>query len=410
MTDPTKILPNLRFPEFENDGEWKVVKLGEIFKRITDKNKENNNNVLTISAQDGLVSQYDYFNKNVAANDVTGYYLIKTGDFAYNKSRSQGYPYGAIKPLKLYDKGVVSTLYICFRTKEQNSCIDFYEHYFETDLIHNEIGKIAQEGARNHGLLNISTEDFFEKISLFIPSLPEQQKIAAFLTSLDELISAHTKKLEALKAHKKGLMQQLFPANGEKTPKLRFPEFKNDGEWEEVRLGDVTKERNEINKTELALLSIGQDGVYPQSESTKRDVSNKDKTKYKHICPNDIGYNTMRMWQGRSAISYLEGIISPAYTIVIPQANIVPLFLAIVLKLPETVNEFFKHSQGLVSDTLNCKYKDFVQVQICIPSLPEQQKIASFLSSIDEMIQAQDDKIQKLKTYKNGLMQQMFAK
>lgn len=410
MTDPTKILPKLRFPEFKNDGEWKVVKLGEIFKRITDKNKENNNNVLTISAQDGLVSQYDYFNKNVAANDVTGYYLIKTGDFAYNKSRSQGYPYGAIKPLKLYDKGVVSTLYICFRTKEQNSCIDFYEHYFETDLIHNEIGKIAQEGARNHGLLNISTEDFFEKISLFIPSLPEQQKIASFLTLLDEQISAHTKKLEALKAHKKSLMQQLFPANGEKTPKLRFPEFKNAGEWKEVRLGDVTKERNEINKTELALLSIGQDGVYPQSESTKRDVSNKDKTKYKHICPNDIGYNTMRMWQGRSAISYLEGIVSPAYTIVIPQANIVPLFLAIVLKLPETVNEFFKHSQGLVSDTLNCKYKDFVQVQICIPSLPEQQKIASFLSSIDEMIQAQDDKIQKLKTYKNGLMQQMFAK
>ncbi len=416
MTDTAQILPKLRFPEFENDGEWKVVKLGDVFKRITDKNKENNNNVLTISAQNGLVSQYDYFNKNVAANDVTGYYLIKTGDFAYNKSRSQGYPYGAIKPLKLYDKGVVSTLYICFRTKEQNSCIDFYEHYFETDLIHNEIGKIAQEGARNHGLLNISTEDFFEKISLYIPSLPEQQKIAAFLTSLDEQISAHTKKLEALKAHKKGLMQQLFPANNEKTPKLRFPEFKNDGEWKEVRLGEIAKRitlKNKDNKPLPALTNSASRGIVKQEDYFDREIVSKDNLiNYYIVSDDDFVYNprisTIAPVGPISSNKIGEGVMSPLYT---------------VFRFVEGDVDFFEHyfktnnwhqylkdkaNFGARFDRMNISTEDFMGLPIPFPPLPEQQKIASFLSSIDEMIQTQDDKIRKLKTYKNGLMQQMF--
>lgn len=203
--------PEFRFKEFEKEGEWKEKKLGELFDRVTRRNKENNQNVLTISAQYGLVSQYDYFNKNVAALDVTNYYLINKGDFAYNKSRSQGYPYGAIKPLRLYDKGVVSTLYICFRIKKDvKGSIDFFEHYFETDLINEEIGKIAQEGARNHGLLNISTDDFFNKISVIVPSPSEQKKIAECLSSIDNIISCYTNELNLLEQHKKGLMQQLF--------------------------------------------------------------------------------------------------------------------------------------------------------------------------------------------------------
>ena len=205
-------VPELRFREFKKDGEWEEKKLGELFDRITRRNKESNQNVLTISAQYGLVSQYDYFNKNVAALDVTNYYLINKGDFAYNKSRSQGHPYGAIKSLRLYDKGVVSTLYICFRIKKDVNCsIDFFEHYFETDLINDEIGRIAQEGARNHGLLNISTDDFFNKVSIIVPSLSEQKKIADCLSSIDNMISYYTEKLSLLEQHKKGLMQLLFP-------------------------------------------------------------------------------------------------------------------------------------------------------------------------------------------------------
>ena len=206
------VYPKLRFPQFKDCEGWKVVKLGNVFKRITLKNKENNQNVLTISAQYGLISQLEFFNKSVAAKNITGYYLLHKGDFAYNKSYSNGYPWGAIKPLKLYDKGVVSTLYICFRLQELYlEYGSFFEHYFETGLQNPEISQIAQEGARNHGLLNVSVQDFFENISICLPSSKEQQAIADCLSSLDKLIREENEQIDRLKDHKKGLMQQLFP-------------------------------------------------------------------------------------------------------------------------------------------------------------------------------------------------------
>lgn len=204
-------VPEYRLPEFKDSKGWEEKRLGDIFKRITNKNITNNQNVLTISAQYGLVSQYDYFHKSVAASDLSNYYLLKKGDFAYNKSRSQGYPYGAIKPLRLYDEGVVSTLYICFRIKGCDIVDTFFEYYFETELINEEIGKIAQEGARNHGLLNISTDDFFNKVVLLVPSPSEQKVIAECLSSLDRTIRLYSEKVSRLEQHKKGLMQQLFP-------------------------------------------------------------------------------------------------------------------------------------------------------------------------------------------------------
>lgn len=200
-------VPKLRFPGFE--GEWVVKNLGEVFTRITRKNNEDNRNVLTISAQYGLVSQTDFFNKSVAAADVTGYYLLERGNFAYNKSSSSGNPMGVIKPLKKYEKGVVSTLYICFSCNEPKS-ISFWEQYFNAGCLDSEIRTIAQEGARNHGLLNVPTSDFFT-LKVLVPTLAEQQKIADCLSELDEMISAQQQKVEALKEHKKGLMQKLFP-------------------------------------------------------------------------------------------------------------------------------------------------------------------------------------------------------
>lgn len=200
-------VPKLRFSEFT--GSWEVKKLGEVFTRITRKNNEDNRNVLTISAQYGLVSQTDFFNKSVAAADVTGYYLLERGNFAYNKSSSSGNPMGVIKPLKKYEKGVVSTLYICFSCNEPKS-ISFWEQYFNAGCLDSEIRTIAQEGARNHGLLNVPTSDFFT-LKVLVPTLAEQQKIADCLSELDEMISAQQQKVEALKEHKKGLMQKLFP-------------------------------------------------------------------------------------------------------------------------------------------------------------------------------------------------------
>lgn len=204
---PGATTPALRFPGFT--GEWQEKKLNEVFSRVTRKNAENNQNVLTISAQYGLISQLEFFKKSVASSDLTGYYLLHKGEFAYNKSSSQGRPVGAIKPLRLYDKGVVSTLYICFKCNNPEE-IDFWEQYFDAGILDSEILSIAQEGARNHGLLNVSTGDFFG-LNVILPTPPEMKKIAECLSSFDDVITAAENELDSLKAHKKGLMQQLFP-------------------------------------------------------------------------------------------------------------------------------------------------------------------------------------------------------
>lgn len=188
--------------------EWNSCQLKDVATRVTRKNKENNQTILTISGRDGLVDQMSYFNKQIASKNVIGYYLINNGEFAYNKSYSQGYPMGAIKMLTNYDRGVVSTLYICFKlnTNQSNS---FYQHYFESGLQNRSIEKIAQEGARNHGLLNIGVNDFFD-IELQIPSLKEQIKISDYLSALDDKIAAKKTELDKLKAWKQGLLQQMF--------------------------------------------------------------------------------------------------------------------------------------------------------------------------------------------------------
>lgn len=204
---PGTTTPALRFPGFT--GKWQEKKLNKVFSRVTRKNAENNQNVLTISAQYGLISQLEFFKKSVASSDVTGYYLLHRGEFAYNKSSSQGRPVGAIKPLRLYDKGVVSTLYICFKCNNPEE-IAFWEQYFDAGILDSEILSIAQEGARNHGLLNISTGDFFG-LNVILPTPPEMKKIAECLSSFDDVITAAENELDSLKAHKKGLMQQLFP-------------------------------------------------------------------------------------------------------------------------------------------------------------------------------------------------------
>ena len=172
----------------------------------------------------------------------------------------------------------------------------------------------------------------------------------------------------------------------------------------------VRTERNETNRGDLPLLSItGDKGVIYQSESDKRDISNEDKSKYKRICPNDIGYNTMRMWQGRSALSELEGIVSPAYTIVIPKDNVDVRFMAMLIQQPRVVYGFWTHSQGLVSDTLNCKYPDFCQVKVTIPSKEEQAVIADCFVEIDKEIEIQKQKLSDLQEQKKGLMQVLLT-
>lgn len=173
--------------------EWKEYRLGDLFERVTRKNTNlESKNVLTISAQHGLINQEEFFNKTVAGKNLTNYYLLKKGEFAYNKSYSKGYPMGATKMLDKYDNGIVSTLYICFRSKSDLVNDEYFKYYFESKEYYDELSKIAQEGARNHGLLNVSTKDFFN-MKILIPSKLEQKLIAETLKKLDIIINKYEK-------------------------------------------------------------------------------------------------------------------------------------------------------------------------------------------------------------------------
>ena len=191
-------------------GEWKRIKLGDIAERNTRKNEEDNQNVVTISAQRGFVVQTDFFNKSVASETLDNYFLVHKDEFCYNKSYSNGYPMGAIKRLKSFDKAVVTTLYICFRLKgKPQTNIDFFEQYCESGLLNKELVKVANEGGRAHGLLNVTPADFFNMHMRF-PSIEEQTAIASVLVNADKEIEIQKQKMAAMQEQKKGLMQVLL--------------------------------------------------------------------------------------------------------------------------------------------------------------------------------------------------------
>ena len=196
-----------RLPRFS--GEWKANRLRNITTRHTKRNTIGNTNVLTISAQYGLINQAEFFNKAVASDDKSNYFLLEKGDFAYNKSYSNGYPFGAIKRLTRYEVGIVSPLYICFRIKEGSVSGEYLEQYFEAGLMNHEIQAFAQEGARNHGLLNIAVDDFFNS-KILLPSPEEQAAIAEVLSASDREIGLLRQDIEHEKQKKKVLMQLLL--------------------------------------------------------------------------------------------------------------------------------------------------------------------------------------------------------
>jgi type I restriction enzyme S subunit len=191
------------------EGAWKEVTMKEIAKRVITKNTELNDNVVTISAQRGFVKQEEFFSKRVASSTLSNYFLVKKGDYCYNKSYSSGYPMGAFKRLDSYDKAVVTTLYICFRLEHDKVSSDFIINYFEGGRMVKGLMKVAQEGGRAHGLLNIGIKDFFS-LKLLLPAKKEQTAIAAILTQADEEIRLLREKERALQAQKKGLMQRLL--------------------------------------------------------------------------------------------------------------------------------------------------------------------------------------------------------
>ena len=262
--------------------------------------------------------------------------------------------------------------------------------------------QVLMRSSGGTGMLNISSGSYLS-IPVLAPPLSEQEAMADILNLWAIGAERLVQLFDAKRERKRGLMQQLL------TGRKRFKEFKSE-RWQVFKLGELFSERVEMGRGDLPLVSItGQNGVVPRDSLTKRDTSSEDKSKYLRIAPGDIGYNTMRMWQGVAGLSKLEGIVSPAYTICIPSKRIDGQLAAYLFKHTPVVHLFRRHSQGLVDDTLALKFPNFAQIHVTIPDVPEQRRIAAVLSACDREIELLQKQLEALKEQKRGLMQKLLT-
>ncbi|RFM34757.1 restriction endonuclease subunit S [Chitinophaga silvisoli] len=413
--------PELRFSLSNNQPfpHWEETKLSKIAKLVTKKNKLNNiSRVLTNSAADGIVDQRDYFDKDIAnKSNLEGYYIVDYGDYVYNPRISTAAPVGPISRNKIA-MGVMSPLYTVFRFSNNNN--DFFEQYFKTTAWHKYLHAVSNTGAR-FDRMSITPTVFME-MPLPYPHPEEQQKIADCLSSLDNLITAETEHLGALKAYKKGLMQNLFPLPGEMAPLMRFPEFKDSEEWNEKSLHEILVEGrlggNYENSDAISGMPVIKMG------NLERGQMNVKKLQY---LPNESAYNKEDILKNNDLLFNTRNTLELVGKVAIWKNELpVALYNSNLLRLSfhkdyiasNVFMNYFFNTQSTISSLRSMATgttsvaaiytKDLLTLTVTFPSLPEQQKIADCLSSMDEEISVQTEKIEALKLHKKGLVQQLF--
>ncbi len=387
-------VPKLRFKGFED--EWKEKKLINFLSesRIPGRNGSKAKKLTVKLWAKGVVPKKEIYE----GSDNTKYYTRKAGQLMYGKLDFLNCAFGIVPDhLDGYESTVDAP---AFDIKNINPYFLFSKIIQKNFYKRN--GDIA-DGSRKAKRIH---SDVFLNMSIKVPSLEEQEKIANFLSRVDSIIEKQEKKVQYWNSYKKGMMQKIF------SQKIRFKDenCRDYPEWEEKKLGSCFLERSITNNNELELLSVTiNNGVKKRSDIEGKDNSSDDKSNYKLVEKNDIVYNSMRMWQGASGVSSYRGIVSPAYTILIPQNNVNSYFFAYLFKLEKVINEFRKFSQGLTSDTWNLKYPLLKGIRVKVPCLEEQTKIANFLSNIDNIIDKESKKLEELRQWKKGLLQQMFV-
>lgn len=372
-------VPNLRF----NNDPYKKYNLYEFATRVTRKNKDNVSNLpLTISAQYGLVDQVSFFNKTVASKDMSGYYLLKNGEFAYNKSYSNDYPWGAIKRLDLYDMGCLSTLYICFKTNDNIVNSNYLVHYFESSKWHKQVADIAGEGARNHGLLNIGVNDFFNTKHA-VPTIENQIKIAGFLDLIEKRIQTQIKIIDDYNSLKMGIYNCMFKEN--------YADYKL------KQLAYIVK-GDQINNDQL--LSNG--SYY---------MMNGGASPSGYLDSYNVSENTISISEGGNSCGYVQFNSSPfwsgghCYTIQnVNSALIENKYLYHYLKYKEKEIMNLRIGTGLP----NIQKKDLETFTILVPSLLIQRKNLALFEMLDEKISILNEELANLQKQKKYLLCNMF--
>lgn len=401
------MVPRLRFPEFREAGEWFYKNGDKIFDQISNKNHNSDLPILAITQEFGAIprNEIDY-SVIVSDKSVESYKVVEVGDFIISlRSFQGGIEYSNYK-------GICSPAYIILR-KKNNISDDFFKHYFKTILFIQDLNRNI-EGIRDGKMVSYKQ---FSDLLLPIPSVDEQQKIADCLSSLDDLIAAQSQKLDALKTHKKGLMQELFPAEGETVPRLRFSEFRDAGEWEEKTLENVARFRRGSFPQPYGLPKWYDEVVgmpFIQVFDVGDDLRLKSKTKNKIsklaaeqsvFIPKETIIITIQGSIGRVAITQYDAYVDR--TLLLFEKFHTPInkiFFAYVLQILFEI-EKQKAPGGIIKTITKEVLSDF---KITTPTIHEQQKIADCLSSLDDLIVAQSQKLESLKTHKKGLMQQLF--
>ena len=389
--------PKLRFPGF--DEPWKAEKLSDFAERVTRKNTNNETNLpLTISSKDGLVDQISYFNKTVASKDMSGYYLLKNGEYAYNKSYSVGYDFGSVKRLDRYDMGALSTLYICFGLKKHHS--DFIKAYFDSLKWYREIYMISAEGARNHGLLNVPTDEFFNTKHYIPMDSAEQRKIADFMIALEHRIEAQQSLVDNLKKYKRGVVDGIF------SRKLNFSYPQT---WAELEISELFMPISDKGYSDKIVLTIVQgEGTMPRDSVDRRIAYDKSTiSSYKRVLPNDFILH-LRSFEGGLEIVNEEGVVSPAYTILRARNEIIPLFFYTFFRSYWFINSKLRISVEGIRDGKSINMNTFWHIKVPVPSIEEQRHISALISSIDNRIKIAEFEYKRLLQIRVGLMQRLF--
>jgi len=409
------LTPQLRFPEFRDAAGWKPVTLQEASVPVTERVGQRKLTPVSISAGIGFVPQAEKFGRDISGNQYQLYTLVRDGDFVFNKGNSLKFPQGCVYLLQGWGQVAAPNVFICFRLKDGYSN-GFFQNCFEQNQHGRQLKKHITSGARSNGLLNISKETFFG-VEIPTPSPAEQQKIAECLGSVDELIAAQARKLGALKTHKAGLMQQLFPREGETQPRRRFPEFASTGEWEEKRLEDLAKRRSghTPNKSYPEYYNGGIKWV-SLADSKRLDRGLISETEIE-ISEEGIENSSAVLLPAGTVLISRDAGIGKSAVMSVPMA-VSQHFIAWSCKPRLLSNWFLYHllqntkpvfemaATGSTIKTIGLQF--FIDLKFRVPSLPEQQRIADCLTSLDVLITAQAQRLEALKTHKKGLMQELF--
>ncbi|WP_105158242.1 restriction endonuclease subunit S [Streptococcus suis] len=415
MTKEKSTVPRLRFPGFTD--AWKQRKLGEVAEKISQKNLDRQYvETFTNSAEFGIISQRDFFEKNISSLDnISGYYIVSPDDFVYNPRISNLAPVGPIKRNKLGRVGVMSPLYTIFRFSDIH--LDFVEKYFDTTIWHRYMELNGDSGARSDRFA--IKDSVFKGLPILLPALPEQEAIGNFFSDLDQLITLHQRKLDDVKELKKALLQKMFPkGNGNDFPELRFPEFTD--AWKQRKLGEVATfaKGNGYSKKDLVIEGspiILYGRLYTKYETVISEVDtfvsvedNKNSVVYSEggeVLVPASGESSLDI--ARASVVAKKGIILGGdINIIRLHSEIFPVFLALTISNGKQQKGLSKRAQG--KSVVHLHNSDLKKVDLDFPSLPEQEAIGSFFSDLDQLITLHQRQLDHLKLLKKALLQQMF--